>query len=334
MIRFLIAATAALFAAATASADIRDVYTIRDIPVDERADTVIEAQQAAFAQARLIAARALVARITQPADRAAVGGVPIDLELAQTLASAVDVQEETRGGGRYLGVLSVVLNPQTVRPLLEQRGIPYLDTQAPLALLAPTSADNQIAWSTAWEAGRAATLAPYVTAADFYGPFATWDDMVVEATQVGAQRGIIANLRGLEGAYSVRLSLVTAGGASPIGSTQAVPDLDAAVVAARSVLERAWKNQALVGLGASRTFVEANVAYTSIVEWNTLRAALAQSPLVSDFSIKAISRGGAIVDFAFAGEIERFAAELRQRGVAIGVDENGWTLTSAISGAP
>ena len=45
MIRKFAFAFACLFVSQTASADTRDVYTITDIPVDERAESVLEAQQ-------------------------------------------------------------------------------------------------------------------------------------------------------------------------------------------------------------------------------------------------------------------------------------------------
>ncbi len=334
MIRFFCALFASvLITAAGARADIRDVYTIRDIPVDERADTVIEAQRNAFAEARLVAARALIERITLAEDRADAGGVALDLVTAQGLASAVDVLEETRGGGRYLGVLSVVLNPAATRQFLNARGIPFVDAQAPLALLAPVSDDSvQFDWTLAFgESG--GSLTPFTTATEFYWPDTTWTELAAEVAQTDARRGVIANLRGRPGAYRVEVSIVTPAGTTSLGLTRNALSLEDAAVAAIALLESAWKRQAIIR-SSERTLIEANVFYTSIVEWNGLRAALVRSPLVSDFNIKAISGDGAVVRFAFAGGVDRLTNDLRERGVSLDADPAGFVLTSAMTGAP
>ena len=49
-----------------ANAQNRDVYTISGIEVDERAATVAEAQQKAFAAAKIIGAQRLIERFTLP----------------------------------------------------------------------------------------------------------------------------------------------------------------------------------------------------------------------------------------------------------------------------
>ncbi|MEL7454359.1 MAG: hypothetical protein AAGJ50_13415 [Pseudomonadota bacterium] len=103
------------------------------------------------------------------------------------------------------------------------------------------------------------------------------------------------------------------------------------MVAASALLDETWKRRSVIRSGV-RTLSEATVLYTSLPEWNSLRSALARSPLVSDFQIQAISSDGAVVKFAFAGEIERLAVDLRQRGIALDAEPEGWILTSAVSG--
>jgi hypothetical protein len=120
MIRMLLASTlAAMFAVFSAVADTQDVYTIPNLEVDEVAPTLIQAREQAMAAARLDGARQLIDKITLAEDRIAAGGVPIDVELANRLSAAVDVQEETAGAGRYKGTLRVVYNPRMVRAHLD-----------------------------------------------------------------------------------------------------------------------------------------------------------------------------------------------------------------------
>ena len=336
MIRFL--APLVVFCLALsfpAAADTRAVYTITDIRVDEQAPSVIEAQQQALSNARRIGAQRLIEKITLASDRMAAGGVYIDAPAAERLIAAVDVQEETRGGGRYRGVLSVVGNPRTVRAWLEERDIPYLDRQAPKAMIAPIgNGTDDMAWSAAWPEEAKGQLAPYVTAmTGAYGESAEYVDLRDEMLALGAERGVLAKLMGSQGNYSVRLTLVTGAGRLPLGQTSRAPTLADAVADAEALLSETWKKDSIVR-SDTRSVVEASVLYTSIAEWNTLRSALARSPLVSDFQTEAVSRDGALVRFAFAGDNQRLERDLRQRGVALDADPAGWVLTSAISRVP
>lgn len=133
----LLTLLAVLCVSLPASADTRAVYTVPGIPVDERAPSVIEAQQKALAAARLEGAFRIVEKLTLPEDRAVLNGIEMDQETADRMTVAVDVEQETRGGGRYVGVLSVVFNPREVRTYLETRELPYVDRQAPLSLIVP-----------------------------------------------------------------------------------------------------------------------------------------------------------------------------------------------------
>ena len=314
---------------APALADTRDVYTIPDINVDESAASVIEAQQKAFAAARLIGVRRLFSKITLPQDRARAGGLTVDNQLAQRLAAAVDVLEETRGGGRYKGVLSVVVNPQLARLHLQSLGIPFIDQQAAPALVAPVAVRGwQGAWLAAWGDRETLALAPYKVSAITYSATADWLDLEGEANQIGAQRGVVAEL--LSG-NRVSLTMVTAGGDTFIGTTGSAADMESAVQRASTLLDDHWKQEAIIRTDI-RTVQQVEILYTSLAEWNKLRGALVRSPLVSDFKINAVARNGAVVTFAYAGDEARLAGDLRQRGVAINADDMGWIMTSAVTG--
>jgi len=329
MIRLISMAFACLCFALPSSADTKDVYTITDIPVDERAASVLEAQKMAFATARMIGAQRLIARITLPEHRQRAGtGLPP--ELAQRMALAVDVQEESRGGGRYRGRLATIINPREVRPYLDNLGIPYLDRQASLALIIPVSrGSDAYAWREAWGGEQRTTLAPTITADGSYDALVTWQDIQAELRRASASRGVVAEL--LTGG-GVRLTQVTASGNTPLGTTGSSASYDASVKKALAKMEDTWKRQAMVTDTSRRTLTNANIRYTSLPEWNRLRSTLARSPLVSDFQIRAISKDGAMVSFAFAGDQDQLAGDLRQRGVVVERDVAGWTLRSAITG--
>jgi len=337
MIRMLLASVfAALAIGFSAAADTQDVYTIPGLEVDETAASLIQAREQAMAAARVAGARILIDKITLAEDRAAAGGVPVDDDLANRLSAAVDVQEETAGAGRYKGVLQVVYNPRMVRAHLESLGVPYVDTQAPLSLMVPLAAtsDLEAAWREALGTGNNGALAPYVTAnLPGYTPFSDWNALSPEAGSLRARRAMLADLTGRDGAWRVTLSIVTAAGTEPVGSTALMPTLKDAASAATRMMGENWK-QASIIRGGERTQASATVRYTSLAEWNTLRGALARSPLVSDFRTTAVARDGALVTFAYLGDPQRLQNDLLQRGVALGDEaQSGWVLRSAVSSA-
>ncbi|MEZ5985618.1 MAG: hypothetical protein R3B94_06670 [Hyphomonas sp.] len=337
MIRmFLASALAALFAVFGAAADTQDVYTIPNLEVDETAPTLIQAREQAMAAARLAGAHVLINKITLAEDRIAAGGVPVDGELANRLSAAVDVQEEAAGAGRYKGILRVVYNPRMVRAHLDGLNVPYVDSQAPLSLMVPlaSSADLEAEWREVLGPANTGALAPYVTAnLAGYSAYSDWNALSPEAGSLRARRGVLAELMGRDGAWRVSVSTVTAAGTEAIGITAPVPTLEEAAAAMVGLLEENWKRASIIR-GGERTQAKATVRYTSLAEWNTLRGALARSPLVSDFRTTAVARDGAVVTFAYLGDPQRLQNDLLQRGVALGDEpQAGWVLRSAVSAA-
>lgn len=331
--KFFAALVGCLMLAQMAAADTRDVYTIRDIEVDEIAPTLIEARDAAMATARLAGAQRLIEKITLEEDRMAAGGVIIDPALAEQFAAAVDVQEETAGAGRYKGTLSVVYNPRLVRAHLDTLGVPYVDTQAPLGLLVPLTSDiaADVTWREVLGERNMNPLAPYVTAqGPDYSFLSDWFELSPEATAMGARRGILAELGGVEGSWRITVSTVTAIGTEVLGTTYRAETLEDATAGMIRILGEDWKKRSVIR-GSTRTQAGATVRYTSLAEWNTLRGALARSPLVSDLKITAIARDGAVVSFAFAGDPPRLQDDLLQRGVFITQEDDEWVVRSAVS---
>lgn len=315
-----------------ANAQSRDVYTIRDIAVDERAPTVGEAQQKAFASAKIIGAQRLITRLTLPRDRALATDLIIDEAFADRIAAAVDVEEEVAGAGRYRGSLAVVYNPAQVRAALREVGLPFSDSTAPRAVLfTSTSNGMDLAWNLAWEEGPQGSLVPLlISRTAGFDPETPWEVLQNEIALYGAQRAIFANLRGAQGGYLVDLVSVTPSGVRTIGTSRRAPTTSAAVESVAEKLNSDWKETSIVR-DASRTLIEATVRYTSLAEWVTLRRALIQSPLVSNFQTQAISTDGAFIVFAFAGDGQRLTSDLRDRGVVISAEPIGWVMTSAIS---
>lgn len=337
MIRIILTALFVLTGfSAQANAQTREIYTIRDIEVDERADTVIEAQQKAFASARIKGAYRLIDRLTLPEDR--VGKIPagsIDVETANRLAAAVDVEEEVRGGGRYVGKLAIVYNPVMVRSFLEERSIPYIDSSAPKAVVFPVSSRFEpVSWAAAWPDQSMGRLAPFTVSRAYSAtPQSDWFELRPEVDAAGARRAIKAELEGRDGAFRVNLVSVTAAGETDLGSTSVVSTPEEAANAAAEALDAVWKDQSIIRT-TERTPGRSTVFFTSLVEWNTLRTAMARSPLIFDFAVEGLSKEGAVVKFVYAGDQQRLVSNLRERGVTLDPDRAGWVMTSAVSQMP
>lgn len=318
--------------ASAALAQSRDTYTVRGIAVDETAESVIEAQQLAFASAKFDGLRQMIARVTLRDDLIAAGDLGLTQELADSLSAAVDVEQETRGAGRYRGRLSVVFSPPDLRAFLDQAGVPYTDRSAPRALMVPIASPGlEFAWTEAFEDRSQGLLASYVTSrTGRYDRFSTWEQLRTEAVANQASRAVVAELLGREGAYRVRVAVITPSGIERLGLSASSVTMEQAVAAAGVVLDDAWKRTSIVR-ESERNALEATVRYDNLDDWNKLRRALAQSPLVSEFLTLAVSKDGAFVRFIFAGNGERLIEDLRGRGVVITADEEiGWVLSSSI----
>ena len=334
--RILLMIAVVFFAAGTAAAQLREIYTIREIEVEESAGSVIQAQQQAFASARIKGAYRLFERLTLPEDRSGrLGSGSVSAALANRLAAAVDVEKEERGGGRYVGELAVVYNPSMVRDFLNERNIPYTDQTAPKSVVFPVqSGGDAYAWNEAWPDASRGRLAPFETARGNTATVSSgWETLSGDVLAADARRAIKAELLGGEGSYRVRVVSVTAAGETDLGTTNSAATLEDAADLAATLMEEAWKRSAIIR-SSERTPVETTILFTSLPEWNSLRAALARSPLVFDFEIAGLSRQGAVVKFAYAGDRQRLVSSLRERGVEVETDDMGWVMTSAITRTP
>ena len=302
-----------------AYADLRDAYTVRDIPVSEQADSVVAAQEKAFNAARVVGAKRIIQRLTLAEDRAKVPDIYPDAEAAQLMSASIDVQDEAAGGGVYRGVLSTIMNPNMVRQHLSTRGVPFVDQQAPLTLLVPVAGGNTyFGWVAALPEAEKASLTPFVTASlGRYSSDADWAIVSTEAQQMGAERAVLAELSGASGSWRVKLTLLTPAGRQGLGRTGQDSSLGATAQSIIGVLENNWKRQNIARDTGARQITQADVSYTSLIEWNTIRKAFVNSSQVYDFDVLAQNRSSAIVRITHSTDINRVERDLLQRGVRL-----------------
>ncbi len=334
MIRLLLLSLSLIISSwSGALAQSRDIYTVRGLDVDEMAETVIEAQAAAFSDAKLQGLEKMIARVTLPEDLIGRDPLQIGPELADRLAAAVDVEEEVRGAGRSRARLAVVFNPTLFRSYMQSIGLPFSDRAAPPALLVPIARDNyRYAWSAAWDETSEGRLAPTVTSRNRSLSYLSgWADFRDEVEMTGTARAVTAELIGSPGRFQAQLSIVTASGVEQVGLTGFYSTTKRTAAAAADLLDVAWKRRSIIR-ETSRNEIEVTVLYTSLPEWNRLRQALAASPAIIEFTTKSIAKDGAVVSFVFAGDGQQLLSDLRDRGVSIQSEDIGWVVSTTAFG--
>ncbi len=328
--RSFVAAVSMLWLAIGAS--YADVYLVTDIAVDATAATTIEARAKAFDEARVKGANRLLQRITAPEDRARAQGMNINSSVASRLAAAVDVQDEKQSATHYIGILAVKFDERAVKAFLRVYDIPFVDSQASLALLIPEvdSGVNPDEWAMVW--GNSAdnnVLAPYVTSEAIYLDDVVWDDIAADANRVSAMRGVVARARLAGTRYFVDLYDVRSenNGRLPLGTAGPFASLKDAKAGAISYLEGTWKSQNIVR-ATGETSVSAIARFKNQQNWVSIQKALKNSRLVKNVLVENVTIQGADVSFSFAGRPDQLAAELRASGVLLSSDNYGWLLES------
>ena len=333
------AASIALTGAAFAQSP---VYSVRDLTIDKVAPTAAEAQLQGRNDAKLAGAQRLIERLTLPEDRSQARQ-PID---AATIASRAFRSYQSQGeksspvaGGGYraTGFVSVSYREDDVRTYLDSLGMPYVDSQAALAMIVPVAAAgvDPGQWSAQWTAvvngqtvGKSdnTVLTPYVGSIESWNRRPVWADVQEELTRLRADHGVIAEAYMQGAQYYVRLVDMRANIPNPdIGIAGPSVSLQSAHAAAIVELERAWKASSIVR-GSGSTNITLVASFGGIQEWVKIRKSLETSRLVRDLNIESLSTIGADVTFAYTGRPDQLAADLRSKGVDLSGGNGSWLL--------
>lgn len=340
----LVAASVALAGAAFAQ---NPVYRVKDLVADAVAPSAADAALQGRNAARLVGAQRLIERLTLPEDRARATS-PIEASAVTRLSTGYQTQGELKsssvsGGIRSSGVMTWSFRDSDVRAYLDQRGVPYVDTQAALALVVPVAAVNVNAndWASQWVIRSAANvvgksdetlLTPYVASTRAWPQRPSTADIQSELSATGADHGVIAEVYMQGPQYYVRLTDMRANAPNPtIGVVGPFVSLGSAQTGAVTEMERAWKAASVVrSTGSTSVSLVANFA--DLQQWTRIRKGLESSRLVRDLNVESISVAGADITFSFAGSPEQLQSDLRSRGVDLRGADGGWVLQA--TGAP
>lgn len=330
--RFVAIALVAIGSAAAALAAPPNPYVVRDLAVDVTAGNAVDAQRQAWAQARETAAQQLIDRLTLPQDRAAARQPLAASDVARFYSSTQLQTSEKRTATRYIATLIVPFDGKAVRDYLDSRGVPFVDAQAGLAVIAPTAGAgiNPADWAAVWQGkSDGNVLTPYVASTQVWDRQPAWADLQQEAASVGALRGVAAQAYGQGGQIFVRLTDLHAGlPDTPLGVAGPFVDLPSAQAGAVEAMQTAWKQASVVRTTGSSTMA-AVARFTSLPEWVKIRKGIEGSRMISDVRIESLSTVGADLTFNFAGRPDQLVAELRARGLSLRNADRGWTIEVA-----
>ena len=337
---FAALAIAMAFAAPAAGAD---VFTVRGIHVDKTADSATAARSAAQTEGQRLALTAMMKKLTLPEDWPSLPEV--DETAAQNAVRGFQVASEKTSSTRYIAEMIVSFQPESVRRLLRNAGIPFGETQARPAVLLPVlHRDGQLVlweednpWRSAW-----ASLEP----ADELTPLILPIGEIMEMNTVPAETAIStddtasaaladlavnygtsevvvaeAAMRGdnLEVTVTRRGGPVASDPVSRVYEKQGRDErelMTAAAVDMLSSLAVQWKRQIIVRDGTLSTLtVQANFANLS--DWETIRKGLTSTPLVQGMEVSGISSRGAEIRISHKGTAEMLALSLAQQNVEL-----------------
>ena len=315
-----------------AGAAFADVFLVRDVAVDVTAENSVEARSKAFSEARTIAANRLVDRMTTAQDRARVGGLLINADIAKRLAAAVDVQDEKQSATRYVGLLSVKFDPRAVEAFFKVYDLPYVETQDALALAIPQAADgiDPYAWAELWfEDEDMTVLTPYVSTSSGYEGDVFWFTVEPEAVIANARRGMVFEAFSYGQQVYVRLSEVSPdySGERQLNTVGPFNTLEEAKSGAIRYLESDWKNQAVVR-ATGESAVSAVAVFGTHNDWSQIERTLKASKLVKNFVVENMSIRGADLVFTYTGRPDQLASELRASGVYLSALDEGWQIST------
>ncbi len=342
---------------------LEDIFVVRDVLLDERAETAAAARTRALALGQREAFARLEARLTRSVHRGLAANINVDT--LRFLVDAIQIDDEKTSDVRYLANLTVTFKPDAVRDLFRFNGVPFAELRSrPLTILPVLAAvDRYILWADAnpwreaWRnhpegTGLVPMLAPIGDLADLAGlsvdQAVDGDDVALTrfAGRYGA-RGVlvtIANVFGAEpGILRSDVVAVPVGlsGMAPFTITvtgaadEHEPEIFARAVAeVREVVEDEWKAaNAIASTEISQ--IRATVPISGLKNWVDIRGRISRVPAVANIRVVALTATTAEIAIDHRGHLsrlvrafERFDLVLEETGLEPGGAPAGGTFGS------
>ncbi|HCP00421.1 MAG: hypothetical protein CL573_07515 [Alphaproteobacteria bacterium] len=312
---------------------LEDIFVVRSVALDERAETAALARTLALSKGQREAFRRLEERLTRSVHRGLANRV--DPDTLRFLVDAIQIDDEKTSNVRYLANLTVTFKPDAVRNLFRFSGVPFAELRSRPLTIIPVLArvDRYVLWSDpnpwrdAWRNhpegnGLVPILAPIGDLADLarlsvdqaisgdsetLSNFAARYDArgvlvaianVFESEPDILRTDIVAVPVGLSEMGSFAISVTgQEGEEEPAIFARAVGEL-------RDVVEDDWKAaNAIASSDVSR--FRAAVPITGLENWVDIRGRISRVPAVTDVQVVALTATTAEVEIEHRGGLIR-----------------------------
>ena len=338
-----------------------DIFTVRDVPVDETAATAAEARQVALAAGQRRAFRRLMDRLV-PEDQMDL--VPkLDSNLLQYYVLDFSVADERTSSVRYLADVTFRFNAAEVRGLLRSNNVGFAETRSkPVVVLPVFQAQDTPAalwldpnpWRESW-AQRPSDdgLVPMVVPLGDLGDIGAIDAQRALAADPEALRSIAtvygaedvlvteATLSGNPADGSAVLSLVTRrfrDGVNTVTLRDKLVQVTGEPYAAfltrgadrvDNAIQEAWKQQNLLQFGSQRTIL-VFVPLEGLDDWLNVRRRLHGLAVIQQTGLNTLTRSEAQLEITFVGDEQRLSRALEQHDLFLALrQDSNWELLLA-----
>lgn len=349
--------------AVPATAQTPNVYEVKNVKVDETADTAAAARLKALADGHREAFRRLLERLTMKADHDRLPD--LTTKGIEAYVRDFSVDGEKTSTTRYLASLDFRFKRDDVRRLLRNAGIPFAETLSKPLLVLPVyeEAGAQILWDTpnpwraAWDA---------VPASDGLVPLVLPLGDLTDIASIGAEqaaKGDLARLAAIAKRYgtgdtlvahavrsidpkdgSLQLTITVArygpatGGQTLVRTFTANPGetsddlLKRAAADIASEIEDDWKRDNQLQF-ENRAVLAVTVPITALADWIKVRQRLSGMAVIRYTDLVLLSRSEARVNLHFVGTTEQLVLALAQADLSLTEGEEGWTLRPQAAGS-
>jgi hypothetical protein len=333
-----------------------DVYTVGNYPVDAQAANAVAAKDKALAEGQQAAFRSLLKRVVPVTDYERLKRLAV--LKSSSFFEGVSVRSERNSSTRYIASLDFSFRPDSVRAVLQQEGIPFVEEQAREIYVIPIVRDAQgapdtgsatRAWTDVWKGlDLEHTLTPIEL--QTLKPVIHADTLQMLVDGRGSAERILAGEYGSPyivvamaevDAAANRLNVTMAGidavGPFNLKRSYRVFDgdtgyaMELAAVVGQGVLEGRWKAlKASAGRSARDAIVVSlQVQYGSLAEWREIRQQLLAVAGVDDVRIESETARGATLTLRYPGGGDALANALNGQRLSL---ESGsgdtWILRS------
>lgn len=347
-------------AAAQQFSTLEEIYTVRNIAVDEKADSASAAREIALRAGRRMAFSRLTRRIVAPQDISRIG-FQADEALTDLIADFEVASEKTRGQ-RYLAQLTMRFDPEKVRALMRRGGIRHSETSAPAVLVLPVydGPEGRLLWeANGWRDALNAAILQTGAADDRLAPLMLPPGDSEDAAALSADQAVQGDMQYLgivmrrHGAAAILLmhaaqspSPGAAGGLAfdislrrlgadeenlRIERFEGQPGEQAAMVLQRASwtlvqgIEEAWISETALDF-AQQALLEVTAQLASLQEWLAIQKRLNETPMIQRVDLRGLSVQGALINLHYAGTPEKLAAALSQHGLDLTQTAGHWQL--------